>query len=194
MYVITNVPKDILDQLDREIHKKSLERFNHNLAGNLKQEYSIPEAKPILMPFMNACVQEHSKQFSYFKNAVETLSSQKELKFLSLWVNFQQKHEFNPVHKHSGLFSFVIWHKIPYTFEEEAKRFPHMKKDECQAGCFNFIYTDPLGKVETEAIRADKSFEGKIAFFPAKLAHCVYPFYTSDEYRITVSGNLVFDV
>ncbi len=28
--------------------------------------------------------------------------------------------------------------------------------------------------------------------YPAKQLHCVYPFYTSDEYRISVSGNFYF--
>ena len=29
-----------------------------------------------------------------------------------------------------------------------------------------------------------------MAFFPAKLNHTVNPFYTSDEYRISISGNV----
>jgi len=29
--------------------------------------------------------------------------------------------------------------------------------------------------------------------FPSLLAHCVYPFYTSDDYRISISGNIKFD-
>lgn len=194
MYLVTDVPKDILNKLDVEITKQSLEPFNKNLAGNLKNEYAIPDGKPILIDFLKRCVQEHSNEFDYYKHARETLSSEKELKFISLWVNFQQKYEFNPVHQHAGLYSFVIWHKIPYTFEEEAKRFPHMKQEDITAGCFSFLYTNAMGQIQAEVIRADKSYEGKIALFPAKFLHCVYPFYTSDEYRITVSGNLVFDV
>jgi hypothetical protein len=38
----------------------------------------------------------------------------------------------------------------------------------------------------------DKEWEGKIALFPAKLNHLVYPFYTSDEPRISISGNIGF--
>jgi len=30
--------------------------------------------------------------------------------------------------------------------------------------------------------------------FPSQLIHAVYPFYTSDEYRISVSGNIKFKV
>jgi hypothetical protein len=39
-------------------------------------------------------------------------------------------------------------------------------------------------------IDVDKSFEGKMLMFPNSAYHTVYPFYTSDDYRITVSGNL----
>jgi hypothetical protein len=39
----------------------------------------------------------------------------------------------------------------------------------------------------------DKTFEGKIAFFPSKLSHCVYPFYSSDGIRISISGNIKLD-
>jgi len=38
----------------------------------------------------------------------------------------------------------------------------------------------------------DKSFENKLLMFPASYNHQVYPFYTSDEERITVSGNVRF--
>ena len=43
-----------------------------------------------------------------------------------------------------------------------------------------------------DSIPVDKSFEGKMIMFPASQYHAVYPFYTSDEERITVSGNLKF--
>jgi hypothetical protein len=36
--------------------------------------------------------------------------------------------------------------------------------------------------------------ENTLLLFPAKLTHAVYPFYSSDDYRISVSGNVVFKV
>ena len=38
----------------------------------------------------------------------------------------------------------------------------------------------------------DKSFEGKGFMFRSSQAHTVYPFYTSDDYRISISGNIGF--
>ena len=40
------------------------------------------------------------------------------------------------------------------------------------------------------ALPVDKTWEGMMLMFPSKLHHSVYPFYTSDEKRISVSGNI----
>ena len=40
------------------------------------------------------------------------------------WVNYQKQNEFNPIHNHAGVYSFVIWMKIPYDFKKtEPKRY-----------------------------------------------------------------------
>ena len=41
--------------------------------------------------------------------------------------------------------------------------------------------------VREVTLDVDESFVGKMILFDAKLPHIVYPFYTSDECRITVS-------
>jgi hypothetical protein len=56
---------------------------------------------------------------------------------------------------------------------------------------FNFHYTDAMGTIRNQILPVDKSFEGKLVLFPGNMNHSVTPFYTSDEYRITVSGNIV---
>ena len=132
---------------------------------------------------------------NYFKMAHSTLNFKAcEIELFNLWVNFQKKHEFNPIHIHDGLYSFVIWHKVPYLYEDERERLPHMKQDQIRAGMFAFFYSEPGGKIHQEAIPVDNKWEGKICLFPASLNHCVYPFYTSDEYRISISGNIGFKI
>ena len=69
-----------------------------------------------------------------------------------------------------------------------------MTDNDFRAGMFAFFFSDPSGKITQEALPVDKSWEGKVALFPANLNHCVYPFYTSDEYRISISGNLGFKI
>jgi|TARA_R100001129_G_scaffold48059_2_gene32845 hypothetical protein len=193
MYVLTDVPKDILDILDTCINEKGLKPINDELAGNLKHEYSIPKGKAAVSPFLMRLIIEHQKKYpDFFKQAHSTLNYKHcEIELFNLWVNFQKKYEFNPMHVHDGLYSFVIWHKIPYKIDEEKARLK-MKEIDKRAGMFAFLFTGLDGKIHSEALPVDNSWEGKCALFPAKLNHLVYPFYTSDDYRISISGNLGF--
>ena len=144
---------------------------------------------------MEMIVKYNEKYPNYFKKAHSTLNYKAcEIELFNLWVNFQKKHEFNPMHVHDGLYSFVIWHRVPYTMEDEKARLPSIRDADFRAGMFAFFYSEPGGKIFQEAIPVDKKWEGKICLFPASLYHCVYPFYTSDEYRVSISGNLGFKI
>jgi len=48
-----------------------------------------------------------------------------------------------------------------------------------------------LGNIRSHDLPVDKSYEKKLLLFPATMRHSVYPFYTSDDYRISVSGNFL---
>ena len=114
-----------------------------------------------------------------------------------MWANFQKKFEFNPIHFHSGLFSFIVFLQIPYDLEEEDKVFPYVHHTGKATSRLSFLVTHGhsyLTGVRDIRINVDKSFEGKMLLFPASLQHLVYPFYTSEDYRITVSGNLNYMV
>tara|TARA_Y100001968_G_scaffold1685_1_gene1446 strand:- start:3204 stop:3842 length:639 start_codon:yes stop_codon:yes gene_type:complete len=120
------------------------------------------------------------------------LGSEIKLKLDKIWVNYQFKNEFNPYHDHLGLYSFAIWMKIPYSWKEQTKlpQFNDMKEGQIKAGNFEFEYNDSLGGVQTYSYRLSPELEGIMLFFPAKLRHCVYPFYETDEPRISIAGNL----
>ena len=61
MYVLTDVPKEILDILDQVIREKDLKPLNMDLAGNLKHEYAIPKGKAAVSPFLMQMIIEHQK-------------------------------------------------------------------------------------------------------------------------------------
>jgi hypothetical protein len=103
------------------------------------------------------------------------------------WYNLQQKHQFVPNHTHDGFLSYTIWVKIPYDLSAE------MIEGGSHVSCFEFTYVGSTGYVLSEIIPVDKSYEGKIMMFPSALTHCVYPFYKSNNARISVSGNILFD-
>ncbi len=67
-----------------------------------------------------------------------------------------------------------------------------MKDTEKKASIFEFEYTDSLGGIRNYGYRLDPSREGEMLFFPAALQHTVYPFYNTEEPRISVAGNLWF--
>ena len=196
MYVIADVPKEILSILDGVIEEKGLSPLNQDLAGNIKHEYAIPKGKAAVSPMLMQMIIKHQEKYpNYFKKAHSTINYKAcEIELFNLWVNFQKKYEFNPMHVHDGLYSFVIWHKVPYTMKDEKARLASMMDNDFRAGMFAFFFSDPSGKITQEALPVDKNWEGKVALFPANLNHCVYPFYTSDEYRISISGNLGFKI
>ena len=63
MYVLTDVPKDLLNILDECIKEKDLTALNSDLAGNIKHEYSIPKGKAAISPFLMRLIVEHQKKF-----------------------------------------------------------------------------------------------------------------------------------
>jgi Putative 2OG-Fe(II) oxygenase len=188
------VPQEFLDIIWSEINKikqniESREEFNHKLAGHIKNEYSLKAVIPAIENYIMALCANYSQTNDVMANS-DILTNDVPLVLSDMWVNFQKKHEFNPIHDHSGVMSFVIWMKIPYDLKEELKVFPKLKKEQNHTSTFNFIFTDILGNIQNEAIPIDKTFEGVICLFPSKLRHLVNPFYTSDEERISVSGNV----
>lgn len=166
---------------------EAAEKYNHSLVGNLEKEYALHKCKnyiaQLLMPII--AKYEENVNMEFFS----TIKHDSAIVLDSAWVNFQKKYEFNPVHNHTGVFSFVIWLDIPYDIEDEKKSDPARNSNEPCAGNFSFLYTNSLGHITPFNIACSKELSGTLLLFPAKLMHCVYPFYTSDNYRISVSGN-----
>ena len=98
------------------------------------------------------------------------------------------------IHTHGGVFSFVVWIDIPYDYSKE-HALPFVKdSNDPSASDFAFVYTNILGNVESHTYSLNKDWNGYMLFFPAKLNHLVYPFYTSDKKRISISGNIALNV
>lgn len=192
------MPFDLFTELLDHINDlpDDVEKFNPNLLGHMKEEYSLNglKIKERLAPFIEGMAYAYSQSNEgYISGFEEAVKSQRyELYLDSLWVNKQKKYEFNPVHHHAGVLSFVIWTNVPYDLAEEEKYFPQtsLANNGSYTSKFCFVYSDILGRIQHLPLPIDKTWEGKIVMFPASLHHCVYPFYTSDDYRISVSGNI----
>ena len=180
-----SLPTDIYNSVMSEVKEiqnyGSPNTWNNNLAGAIEREYLLKKSRSSLDPFLLEMSKEYSKNFgSELANRVG-----------EVWVNLQKKNEYNPMHSHDGTLSFVSWMKIPYKISDELEidNVKHAKSKRT-ASCFDFVYTNILGEIVGFSLPVEEGWEGRIVMFPSKLSHQVYPFQTSDEYRISISGNL----
>ena len=187
------LPKDQFEWIKDASHEaKRIGFFNKDsLVGHIKEEYHITKiSEPFAQYILKCCV---TPPAYYTWKEVGILSKPAPLYVESLWCNFQKKYEFNPPHSHSGIVSFVIFVQIPYDLKEEEKYFPDVAR-KGEASRFGFINSTPHGRIVSQTLPIDKTLEGKMLMFHASQMHYVNPFYTSDDYRITVSGNIKFKI
>ena len=172
--------------------------FQTQLAGNISQSLLLDDIDSFF--YKSVCI----PLIKYYRNInpvgddpvpkTVKLGSKVNLILNSIWVNYQYKTEFNPYHDHSGAYSFAIWMKIPYSWEEQKNlpRFNDINDGNKKVGNFEFEYIDTLGGVRNCGYNLSQKDEGTMLFFPATLRHCVYPFYEIKEPRISVAGNLSY--
>lgn len=194
--LITQLPYDIFCDLKKEIKKikDDIEtpKLVGKLAGNIECSYDLTHCKKSVENYVLNQILEYDRKFNYL-NSINNLNGNLPLILESLWVNFQKKHEFNPNHNHVGVISFVIWIEIPYDIKEETSSGSGRNSNMNLSSVFQFTYCDILGNITNYPIYVDKSYEGKIMIFPNRLMHCVYPFFSSDEHRISVAGNVTLN-
>ena len=205
-YLRCTLPEPVKTEVCNEIEKISKGKLETtdvrgSLAGHLQKETSFPITEKLNYLLSSLC-SEYDNIFygdrdvnhpfhddfikQYIKNGYNF-----EYVLRNTWINYAKKHDFNPLHKHSGMYSFVLWVKIPYKFEDEKKQYP-FARGSGDAGKFLFCYPQANlpGGVETQFIH---SVDWDLILFPSNLFHGVQPFYTSDEERISISGNLFYE-
>jgi len=189
------LPEDTVDSLWKLIEesKKQPEDMKSDLAGNISSSIRLDSNSPLIEDFVKNVIPIYIEQTikSYGAPWRTTMKEGQGWSLESLWVNFQRKHEFNPPHDHSGVYSFVIWMQIPTSYEEQ-KKLPICAESNADNHISNFAfsYTNTLGKVSTFAYNMEKEAEGYMVMFPSQMLHQVFPFYENDGERISISGNI----
>jgi len=194
---VFDIPKDIFEKIKGYVnnakHEKNL--VTNSLAGHIKEEYDLLNQKidKDVLDYLEDCTYTGTFYHNVLKN-IDIMSGEGlPITLDSFWVNFQKKYEFNPMHNHSGIASFIIIVKIPYDLEEESKCYPDINPTlPSYTSKLAFLNYNRDGTAVSLPTAVDKSFEGKLLMFDSKKYHQVYPFYTSDDYRITISGNFKF--
>ena len=181
-----------MDYVWRCIENKK-EKTNKILAGNISASYSLMDRGDWF--WMNVILPLVMHYADDFCNIGKQLPIKVKHPYCmdKWWVNYQKQHEFNPIHNHSGVYSFVIWMKIPYDCEKQNKKDIARNSNAPSIGTFQFSYQNILGDGDAKSYYLSPKDEGIMLFFPSRLYHMVYPFYDCDEERISVSGNIMVD-
>jgi len=193
----TKLPKSVMMKLQNyiEIAKKTPTNVNNQLAGNISKSLSIKDKdnwffQTVLIPLIG----KFTECSSSYMSSISILTENAPFCLNKFWVNFQKENEFNPLHNHGGVFSFVIWVKIPTDWREQHALPFSTNSNSPRASDFEFQHTSMLGQLTRSTYALDKTSEGMMLFFPAKLMHTVHPFYNCDKERISISGNINFDI
>ena len=176
-----NIYKDLYAYCEKRRHDEVWD-YNWKLAGALDQQSSLndhklecPDLEDYLLFNTNKIWNDIYLTCPWEFNTCKDPTRYMRLK--SLWVNYQKKGEYNPMHSHAGIASFVIFVDIPYGSDE---RDTHMSNGGLQ--------------LEKDVLPLDSSWNGTLILFPSTTMHAVYPYYSTDKERITVAGNIAWDV
>jgi hypothetical protein len=183
----TEVDSNFTNQLIVEGRKLTKEEddWNYQLAGNLKygRSYRFKESFKLRS---ETYLKIYVKRFcdgidKLYGNSLMT-DKITPLKLDELWINFSQKHDFNPPHAHSGVLSFVIFCKVPpEIFKTQAD------SNNQSAGKITFSYGENITSLMGNDYPIEP-YENLMFIFPAQLKHYVSPYWVDAE-RISVSGN-----
>ena len=183
------VPENVLQDLWGMIDVASVDA-REKLAGNISSSLNL-DASDTFRSFIAEATEDYQRNFNYKPcQLVTEIPREASMQLHDLWVNYQYQTEFNPSHVHFGVFSFVIWMKMPVETQDQMRlAFAKNNTSSC-VSCFQFEYLNLFGGRRTFNYPMGKQMEGLMVFFPAEMNHLVYPFYGTKEPRISVAGNI----
>ena len=93
MYLLATVPTEVTEKLDVIVNQKHTIKANFELAGNIKNEFMIPDAKPIVWPLLNELIKQWKERYQPEFARLGSMFNKEEvqLELFNTWVNFQKK-------------------------------------------------------------------------------------------------------
>ena len=195
LWIDTRLNQEEMDYLHTAISEENKESFLNKLAGNISKSEKIKDKdnwffKSVLKKLTERMFYRDWDNFSKYHIEVEEGIPLPEFEMNRFWVNYMKQHEFNPIHDHIGLYSFVIFMKIPTHWKEQHALPFSANSNEPRASDFEFVVGEANGQVYKTSFPLSPEDEGRMLFFPAWLQHQVFPFYGTEEERVTISGNI----
>ena len=180
--------------LDVTLDKNVLDHLHH-----LVEKYEPDDAKQQWMlidddnrfqkEVLNPIIQEYVTDYG-FPEKLKTTHIH-DLTFQKFWANYTGKGEYQALHNHDAIWSFVIWLKLPAVANDEQSVKEAMHPD---AGDFILTYSDIIGRTRKVNWKLEKQYnEGHMLLFPSDLYHAVYPHFQTDEKRLSLAGDIVIN-
>ena len=148
-WIETQLDETHIEFLWKRIKETDGKSMKDNLIGNISKSLIIEDRanffyKKVLLP--------HVQQYrnNYHGDPIRPhVYGKVDMVLNGFWVNYQYQHEFNPYHHHGGIYSFVVWLKIPYDWKEQHNLpfMEGMKDADRKASDFEFEYCDLLGDI-----------------------------------------------
>ena len=113
-----------------------------------------------------------------------------ELAFSRFWCRASLDGDYQSIHDHQGIFTFVVWLTVPFEGADERQVQAGFRPE---ASDFVLVYPDTCGQLQKRNFVLGKGAEGKMLFFPSDINHIVYPHYTTKEYRIALAGDVALN-
>ena len=191
----------IVEYLWKQIDKAALNQrdANGNLAGNISKSLYLDDDNDyfynnVLLSVCHDYYEKYHMAIPCFRNSTSNKDSPTGMSIKNFWVNSQRQTEFNPIHDHGGVMSFVVWMKIPTKSEDQHNLPISANSNSPVASDFQLSYLNVFGAMRSINIAMDPEVEGSMLLFPSTMMHQVYPFYECDDDRITISGNLYYNI
>lgn len=190
-WIETKLDQEAIDHLWKCIENKQGDHKQH-LIGQISQSFTLQDIDhKFLIDVLNPQIKLYNDNVGQWTKP--PINNRCSIYLNDMWVNYQYKHEYNPPHNHKGVYSFVVWMKIPTDYKEQ-QELPNAKgSNGPQNSSFYIQYVDILGQFHQHLKEMNPEDEGTMLFFPSALVHGVNPFYNCDEPRISISGNLLLD-
>ena len=180
--------------LDVTLEKNDLDHL-HQLVDkyepdDAKQQWMlIDDDNRFQKEVLNPIIQEYVTDYG-FPEKLKTTHIH-DLTFQKFWANYTGKGEYQALHNHDAIWSFVIWLKLPAVANDEQSVKDAMHPD---AGDFILTYSDIIGRTRKVNWKLEKQYnEGHMLLFPSDLYHAVYPHFQTDEKRLSLAGDIVIN-
>ena len=139
--------------------------MNAELAGNIsKSELLVDKDNWFYDTILKKLTEKRFREDHNSKNHIDKeppLQQLPKFKLTTLWVNYQKQFEFNPLHNHGGLYSFVIFIQIPTHWKEQHDLPFSVHSNSPVASDFEFVWSEGNANIGDRVVKRNFPLSSK---------------------------------